>query len=62
MKLFVYAGGREVACISDYDEICRMALNHILSEYRDEKVTKDDNISVEIVCQKFVDDVEEQIY
>jgi len=59
MKLFAYVNGNEIAVIEDYDEIKAMVYNHIQSNYRDVSPNDDDEFQIEIVCQKYIDDVQE---
>ena len=59
MQLFVYVNGNEVAIIHDYDEISDMVYKHIQENYRDVAPIDDDEFQIEIVCQKFIDDIQE---
>jgi hypothetical protein len=59
MQLFVYVNGREIAVIEDFDEVKDMVHNHIQTNYRDVAPIDDDEFQIEIVCQKYIDDVQE---
>jgi hypothetical protein len=59
MKLLIYVNDNEVANIDDHDEIKDMVYNHIQTNYRDIAPIDDDEFKIEIVCQKYIDDVQE---
>jgi hypothetical protein len=45
--------------IEDFDEVKDMVLDHIRTNYRDVAPMDDDEFQIEIVCQKYIDDVQE---
>ena len=59
MQLFVYVNGKEIKVIEDFDEVKDMVLDHIRTNYRDVAPMDDDEFQIEIVCQKYIDDVQE---
>jgi hypothetical protein len=59
MQLFAYVNGKEIAVIENYDEVKDMVLNHIQTNYPERTPIDDDEFQIEIVCQKFIDDVQE---
>ena len=59
MQLFAYVNGKEIKVIEDFDEVKDMVLDHIRTNYRDVAPMDDDEFQIEIVCQKYIDDVQE---